>query len=307
MPVGARDQRSTLRHPGGAKGAQKADRVEVVAESEDLVVADHKSGPQPKFPVRRPGLRSNALSRRRRRQGNCNRGDNRGPAPCIGAVPQAPPPAVPRKARPDRWFPTRTADGMGRAIGRCAIPPRPPNVSRTCSAPRRAGPARRIARIGPRRPASDLDSLVMPAQKRQDQGLPDDAERRFRFERHGAVREPERDIQRSAPAWLAPSEGETVCTVRPGRRGPEHSLDRRQCALEHLARHQRVCFGRRPCSSRLGDTGRRRPDWPADVVAAGADLRARPVHRPGPRADWSDPPARRTGLRAAGRSVPPKD
>ena len=32
----------------------------------------------------------------------------------------------------------------------------------------------------------------------------------------------------------------------------------------------------------------------------------RPVRQPGQRSDWSDPPARRTGLRAGGRSVGPK-
>src|ERR1700678_3996044 len=49
MPVGARGQRSTLSHPGGAKGAQKADRVGVVAKAKgSIIVADHKTGPQPK-------------------------------------------------------------------------------------------------------------------------------------------------------------------------------------------------------------------------------------------------------------------
>ena len=48
MPVGARDQGSTLRHPGGAERTQKPGRVRFVTEPEDpIVVADHKSRAQP--------------------------------------------------------------------------------------------------------------------------------------------------------------------------------------------------------------------------------------------------------------------
>ena len=87
----------------------------------------------------------------------------------------------------------------------------------------------------------------MSTQKRQDQGLPDHAERGFRFERHGAVRQPERDIQRGAPAWLAPAEGETTLH-RIGLLGMGRRVTwiRDNGAIKHLVRHQRVGFGRPP-------------------------------------------------------------
>jgi hypothetical protein len=151
MPVGVRDQGSTLRHPGGAKGAQKTDRVGVVAKPKDsIIVADHKTGPQPKdlacgglgfvqTPCLDAGDESGARAMQRRSSTSASSG-------CPARS----------KARPMAPHQNGGWNGSSDSAMRNSATPAAQHLAV-------AGPARRIARIGPRRPASDLDSLVMPA------------------------------------------------------------------------------------------------------------------------------------------------
>ena len=99
--------------------------------------------------------------------------------------------------------------------------------------------------LAPRRRAGDLHGLIVPARERHTSARRIRQSDDFWFERHGAVREAERGIQRGTPAWLAPSEGEPalhrIGLVRVSRRVVRVRGDG---AVEHPASDRRVRFGR---------------------------------------------------------------